>query len=136
MNRLPTCLQQSTTARWKIDKVVCFSDDQSRDTATGTIKYKTKAIISDLAQDGSFDVVYRNLVIGADHDSGQKKSGSEEVIGSTTTGSVSSNYEVKTGWGKEHNLQCTFKDASTLSCLKNKTHAFLLESPQTLAAGK
>lgn len=118
------------------DKVVCFSDDQSRDTATGTIKYKTKAIISNLAQDGSFDVVYRNLVIDTDHDSGQKKSGSEDVIGSTTAGSVSTNYEVKTGWGKEHNLQCTFKDASTLACLKNKTHAFLLESPQALAVGK
>lgn len=118
------------------DKVVCFSDDQSRETATGTIKYKTKAIVSNLAQDGSFEVVYRNLVIDADQNSARKKGSSEELIGSTTNGSVSTNYEVKTGWGKEHSLQCTFKDASTLSCLKNKTHAFLLESPQALAAGK
>jgi TPR repeat protein len=118
------------------DRLVCFSDDQSRSTATGTIKYKTKAIVSNLAQDGSFEIVYRNLVIDADQDSARKKGGSEELIGSTTTGSVSTNYEVKTGWGKEHSLQCTFRDASTLSCLKNKTHAFLLESPQALAAGK
>jgi TPR repeat protein len=118
------------------DKVACFSDDQSRDTATGTIKYKTKAIISNLAQDGSFEVVYRNLVIDADQESTPKKGSAQELIGSTTAGSISANYEVKTGWGKEHNLQCTFKDASTLSCLKNKTHAFLLESPQALAAGK
>ena len=118
------------------DKVVCFSDDQSRNTVTGTIKYKTKAIVSNLAQDGSFEVVYRNLVIDADQNSARKKGSSEELIGSTTKGSVGTNYEVKTGWGKEHSLQCTFKDASTLSCLKNKTHAFLLESPQALAAGK
>jgi hypothetical protein len=45
------------------------------------------------------------------------------------------NYEVKTGWGKEHTLQCKFKSSRTLSCLKNNTHAFLLESTQTLAAG-
>ncbi len=118
------------------DKVVCFSDDQSRDTATGTIKYKTKAIISNIAQDGSFEVVYRNLVIDAAQDSARKKTGTEEVVGSTTAGTVSMNYEVKTGWGKEHNLQCTFKNSSTLSCLKNNTYAFLLESQQALAAGK
>jgi TPR repeat protein len=118
------------------DKLVCFSDDLSRNTASGTIRYKTKAIISNLAQDGSFEIVYRNLVIDTDRDSGQKKTGSEEMIGSTTAGSASTSYEVKTGWGKEHSLQCAFKDASTLSCLKNKTYAFLLQSPQALAAGK
>jgi len=118
------------------DKVVCFSDDQSRSTASGTIKYKTKSIISNLAQDGSFEVVYRNLVIDADQDSVRRNTRPEEVLGSTTTGIANMKYEVKTGWGKEHNLQCTFKNSSTLSCLKNDTYAFLLESPQTLASGK
>jgi len=75
-------------------------------------------------------------VIDADLDLDQKKAGSEEVVGSTTAGPGKMNYDVKTGWGKEHSLQCKFKDSSTLSCLKNNTHAFLLESPQTLAAGK
>jgi len=118
------------------DKVVCFSDDQSRDTAAGTIKYKTRAIVNQLSQDGSFEVVYRNLVIDADQDAAGKKGGSEEVIGGTTTGSGKMNYAVKTGWGKEHSLQCKFQDTSTLSCLKDRTHAFLLQSPQALAAGK
>jgi TPR repeat protein len=125
-----------SNCRVENDKVVCFSDDQSRDTATGTIKYKTKAIISRLAQDGSFEVVYRNLVINADQDPTRKISGSEEVLGSTTAGIASMKYEVKAGWGKEHKLQCAFKDSSTLSCVKNDTYAFLLKSPQTLAAGK
>jgi hypothetical protein len=57
------------------------------------------------------------------------------MIGSTSEGPVKMNYEVRTGWGKEHTLQCKFEDSSTLSCLKNNTHAFLLESTQTLAAG-
>ena len=87
-------------------------------------------------QDGSFEVIYRNLVIDADRDATRKKGSSEEVIGGTTTGSGEMNYTVKTGWGKEHSLQCKFQDSSTLSCLKDRSHAFLLQSPQALAAGK
>jgi len=118
------------------NRLVCFSDDQSRETAAGTIKYKTKAIVNRLTRDGSFEVVYRNLVIDADRDANRKKGSTEEVIGGTTTGPGNMNYAVKTGWGQEHNLQCRFRGTSTLSCLKDKTHAFLLQSPQALAAGK
>ena len=118
------------------DRVVCISDDQSRDTAAGTIKYKTKAIANNLSEDGSFEVVYRNLVIDTAEVSAKKKGSSEEVIGSTKVGTGNINYEVKTGWGKEHKLQCQFKDTSTLSCLKNGTYAFSLKSPQTLVVGK
>jgi hypothetical protein len=117
-------------------RVVCFSDDQSRNTAAGTIKYKTRAIVHGISEDGSFEVFYRNLVIDADQDVAREKAGSEEVLGSITAGSGKMNYAVKTGWGKEHSLQCRFQDTSTLSCLKDKTHAFLLQSPQALAAGK
>ncbi|HYQ72039.1 MAG TPA: tetratricopeptide repeat protein, partial [Gammaproteobacteria bacterium] len=117
-------------------KLVCFSDDQSRETAAGSIKFKTKAIVSDLSQDGIFEIIYRNLVIDADEVSSRKKNSTEEVVGSTTIESASMNYEVKTGWGKEHRLHCHFKDISTLSCLKNGTYAFLLESPQALVVGK
>jgi TPR repeat protein len=117
------------------NKVVCFSNDQSRNTAAGAIKYKTKAIVSDLSTDGSFEIVYRNLVIDTDQTTGRKTGGSDEVIGSTSADPVRMNYEVKTGWGKEHTLQCKFKSSRTLSCLKNNTHAFLLESTQSLTAG-
>ena len=117
------------------NRVVCFSNEQSRNTAAGIIKYKTKAIVSELSQEGTLEVVYRNLVIDADQAASRKTAGSAEVIGSTSAAAVKMNYEVKTGWGKEHKLQCKFKDSHTLSCLKNNTHAFLVESTQTLAVG-
>jgi hypothetical protein len=117
-------------------RVVCFSDDQSRNTAAGTIKYKTRAIVHGISEDGSFEVIYRNLVIDAARDVTREKAGSEEVLGSISAGPEKMNYAVKTGWGNEHSLQCKFQDTSTLSCLKDKTHAFLLQSPQALAAGK
>ena len=117
------------------DKVVCFSNNQTRNTATGTIRYKTKAIVNKLSTDGSFEVVYRNLVIDTDQTNAPKTGGSEEMLGSTSLGPVKMNYEVKTGWGKEHTLECKFEDSRKLSCLKNNTHVFLLESTQTLAAG-
>jgi TPR repeat protein len=117
------------------NKVVCFSNEQASNTAAGTIKYKTKSIVSELSQEGFFEVVYRNLVIDADQAAASKTGASEEVIGSTSAGPAKINYEVQTGWGKEHTLQCEFKNSRTLSCLKDNTHAFLLESTQTLAAG-
>ena len=49
--------------------------------------------------------------------------------------SIESTHKIKTGWGKEHKLECRIKDTTTVSCLKNKTYAFFLTSPQTLAAG-
>ena len=57
----------------------------------------------------------------------------EEDVGSSDN--TSSSYMVKSGWGKSHTLECQMRDGGTLSCLKNKTHTFLLVSPQTLAAG-
>jgi TPR repeat protein len=133
----PVAYLPSAITNCSIDdnKVVCFSNDQSRNTPAGTINYKTKAILSELSTDGSFEVVYRNLVIDADQTTNRKTGGPEEGIGSTSAGPMAMNYAVKTGWGKEHTLQCKFRSSRTLSCLKNSTHAFLVESAQTLAAG-
>jgi hypothetical protein len=119
----------------KDNKVICFSNDQSRNTPAGNIKYKTKAILRELSPDGSFEVVYRNLVLDAVQATNRKTGGIEEVIGGTSAGPMAMNYEVKTGWGKEHTLQCKFNNNRMLSCLKNNTHAFLVESAQTVAAG-
>jgi TPR repeat protein len=124
------------TCREENDQIICFSDGQSRTTASGMINYKTKAIISRLSTEGAFEIVYRNLVIDATKEAAHKKAGSDEVLGSINPDPVKMNYAVKTGWGKEHRLQCQFRDSSTLSCLKNNTHAFLLEGSQTLAAGR
>ena len=114
-------------------KIICYSDDQTRTSAGSTIKFKTKAIINSPWPDGSFNVTYRNLVIdSAQTDVGD--SGKDEGVGSLDD-SIESTHKVKTGWGKEHKLECRIKNITTVSCLKNKTHAFTLTSPQALAAG-
>ena len=115
------------------EKLTCFSDDLKRETMGGFIKFKTKSIISNFTSDGSFDVTYRNLVINTIEVESLDEGDDEEDVGSSDN--TSSSYAVKSGWGKSHTLECQMKDSGTVSCLKNKTHAFLLVSPQTLAAG-
>jgi hypothetical protein len=115
------------------DELTCFSDDLTREVAGGTIKFKTKSIISNFTSDGSFDVTYRNLVINTTEVVSLDEGDDEEDVGSSDN--ASSAYTVKSGWGKPHTLECQMKNSGTVSCLKNKTHAFLLVSPQTLAAG-
>jgi len=127
---LPSAINNCRT---ESGKIICYSNDQTRTTAGSTIKFKTKAIISNLTPDGSFDVTYRNLVIDSEQTE-VADDGQDEAVGSLDE-SIESSHKVKTGWGKEHNLECRIKDAATVSCLKNKTYNIVLTSPQTLAAG-
>ncbi|HUT41344.1 MAG TPA: tetratricopeptide repeat protein [Gammaproteobacteria bacterium] len=112
------------------DRLVCLSDDQTRRTAANLIKYKTKAIIENFTDKGTFEVTYRNLVIDA------SRIESAESADETGDSNDENAYTVKTGWGTPHNLECQFKDHGTLTCVKNKSHSFELISPQNLAAGK
>jgi len=122
-----------TNCQIEDEKLVCYSIEQTRTTAGSTIKYKTKAIISNLTTDGSFDVIYRNLVINSEqHDA--SAGGKEEVVGSLDD-SIESTHKVRTGWGKEHNMECRIMDSATVSCKKNKTHTLVLTTPQTIASG-
>jgi len=113
------------------NRLICLSDDQTRRTATNLIKYKTKAIIENFSSKGTFEVTYRNLVIDSTRIESME-SGDNAVSGN----SEETAYTVKTGWGTPHMLECRFKDSGTLDCLKNKSHSFVLTSPQTLATGK
>jgi hypothetical protein len=117
--------------RIEADRLVCLSDDRTRRTATHQIKYKTKSIISDMSENGTFEVTYRNLVI----DAGplEPAAAGTDAAGGDDEDSV---YTVKTGWGSAHRLECEFKDRGTLTCLKNQSHHLVLRSPQTLAVGK
>jgi len=127
---LPSAINNCQT---EDEKIICHSNEQTRTTPGSTIKFKTKAIISNFTPDGSFDVTYRNLVIESElHAAGT--SSKDEVVGSLVD-SIKSTHQVSTGWGKEHNLECQLKDNSTVSCLKNKTHTLVLTSPQTVASG-
>ncbi len=126
-----------SNCRTENEKVSCFSDDQTRNSGQGLIKYKTKAIISNFSSDGSFDVTYRNLVVSAAQVVATENDGASEVeevggLGDEQTQS----YQVKTGWSTPHTLKCKMKNHGTVSCVKNNTHTIVLTSPTAITAGK
>ena len=118
--------------RTETDKIICFSDDQVRKSGTNTIKFKTKAIISQFTDAGNFNISYRNLVINAVEN--------EQAIGDAVSAfdeaAEEKGYAVKTGWGKEHRLECLLSDSTAVKCTKNKTHAMLITNQQQLADRK
>ena len=119
--------------RTESNKIACYSDNQTRKTSDTTIKFKTKSIMRNFSSDGSFNVTYRNLVTDATKIATAEDTEEADEIGGED---VSTNaYTVKTGWGKEHLLECQMMDSGTVSCQKDKTHSFLLVSPQTVASG-
>ena len=132
---LPSAINNCRTEE---NNIVCYSDSQTRKSGNSIIKFKTKSVMKGFSEDGSFKVTYRNLVVDSGAiDSGNSSNSSkdDEEVGSDDAGAGSS-YKVKAGWGKEHALECRLKDSGTVSCLKNKTHTFVLVSPHTLASGK
>lgn len=120
-----------SNCRIENDRLVCLSDDQTRRTGANLIKYKTKALIENFNDKGTFEVTYRNLVIDASRvesvDAGEATPGND---------SGQAAYTVKTGWGTPHVLECRFKNSGTLNCVKNKSYHFELTSPRALTAGK
>lgn len=126
---LPSSINNCRTEK---SNIVCYSDNQTRESGSNKVSFKTKSIMQDFSRDGSFTVTYRNLVINSTPIAGTEVSEDDGEVGDDDD-SASSAYQVKTGWGKEHTLECQLKDTGTVSCLKNKTHTFLLVSPHTLA---
>lgn len=122
---LPSAINNCRT---EDNRIVCYSEDQTSKSGNNVVRFKTKAIIENFSNDGSFSVTYRNLVIEANPATGTDVA--------ATDGNSAQAPQVKTGWGSPHTLECSFKNGETLSCLKNNTHAFLLTSPRTLAVGK
>ena len=114
-------------------KIACYSDNQTRKTADSTIKFKTKSIMRNFSNDGSFSVTYRNLVIESSKIDAVEDTEEADEIGGEDVNTAA--YTIKTGWGREHFLECQIKDSGTVSCQKDKTHSFLLDSPQTVATG-
>ena len=126
---LPSSINNCRTEE---SNIVCYSDNQTRESGSNKVSFKTKSIMQDFSSDGSFTVIYRNLVINSTPIAGTEVSEDDSEVGDDDD-SASSAYQVKTGWGKEHTLECQLKDTGTVSCLKNKTHTFLLVSPHTMA---
>jgi TPR repeat protein len=127
---LPSAINNCRT---ESDKISCYSDDQTQQTADNIIKFKTKSIMRNFTSDGSFDVTYRNLVIDSKKVSDIEGSKVVNEIGNENTYSVS--YTVNKGWGIEHTLECKMIENGKVSCLKNKTYSFMLDSPRIVAAG-
>jgi hypothetical protein len=127
---LPSVINNCRTENGKIS---CYSDKQTRNTAVSTVKFKTKSIMRNFSNNGSFEVIYRNLIIDATMKTGAVNPDYSDEIGDDDIDAVA--YTVKTGWGKEHLLECRMIEDSKVSCLKNKTYTFILESPQRVAAG-
>jgi TPR repeat protein len=129
---LPSAINNCRTEK---SNIACYSDSQTRKSGNSIIKFNTKSIIKGFSKDGTFKVTYRNLVVDSgaiDHIDSSKD---DEEVGSEDD-NAGSTYKVKAGWGKKHSLECQLKDSGTVSCLKNKTHAFILVSPHTLVSGK
>lgn len=126
---LPSAINNCRTEE---NGIVCYSDSQSRVSGNNTIKFKTKSIMKNFSKDGSFNVSYRNLVIDSTPAASTEIRNNDVEVGSVDDSEASA-YKVKTGWGKEHTLECQLKDTGTMSCLKDKTHSFLLVSPHTVA---
>ena len=127
---LPSAINNCRTQK---DKIACYSDDQTRETPDSTVKFKTKSIMRNFSGDGSFDITYRNLVIDSTRVTKLEENKQLNEIGSVNTDSVA--YTVKTGWGKEHLLECRMIESNKVSCLKDKTHEFILVNPHTVASG-
>jgi TPR repeat protein len=126
---LPSTINNCRTEE---SNIVCYSDNQTRESGNNRISFKTKSIMRNFSKDGTFNVTYRNLVIDSTTTADTKVSEDDDEVGDDDD-NASSAYQVKTGWGKEHTLKCQLKDSGTVSCLKNKTYAFLLLSPHTMA---
>ncbi len=127
---LPSAINNCRTEKGKI---ACYSDKQTRESASGTIKFKTKSIMRDFSRDGAFQVSYRNLVIDASSNTDKQASGDSNEIGSVDDSAES--FTVQTGWGIEHVLECQMLEVSKVKCVKNNTLSFVLVSPQTVASG-
>jgi hypothetical protein len=126
---LPSSINNCRTEQ---NRIVCFSDDQLRESGNNTVKFKTKAIISHFSAAGAFNVTYRNLVISAV----SKQPASAGEVAAFDEVQEEKGYTVRTGWGKEHTLECLMSDSHTVNCTKNKIQALALVNKQQVAGSR
>jgi TPR repeat protein len=127
---LPSAINKCRTEE---SNIICYSDSQKRESGSNTVEFKTKSIMQNFSKDGTFKITYRNLVINSTPIAGTEISEEDDGEVGDDDDSAGSAYQVKTGWGKEHALECQLKSTRSVSCLKNKSHAILLVSKRTVA---
>jgi len=121
-----------TNCRTEQNRIICFSDDQLRESGNKTVKFKTKAIISHFSAAGTFTVTYRNLVISAV----SKQPVSTGDVAAFDEVQEEKGYAIRTGWGKEHTLECLMSDSHAVNCTKNKVQALALVNKQQVAGSR
>ncbi len=114
-------------------RISCFSDDQTRNSGGNDVKFKTKSIISNFGSDGTFQVVYRNLVVNTTQSGKNIRQETEAAYGDEGTGST---HTVITGWGIEHSVECKMHDSNSLTCVKDKSRTVRITSQQNIARGR
>lgn len=130
VNYLPSAINN---CRSEDNRITCFSDDQSRSSGGNDVKFKTKSIISDFASDGTFKVLYRNLVVNTTQTGSGPEQEPEAAYGDEGSGS---SHTVNTGWGIEHSVECKMHVSNSLTCVKDKSRTVVISSQQNLAHGK
>ncbi len=95
-------------------RLVCYSHKIRESSVGRTIKYRVKSIITPGETEYSFHVIYRNLVLDVVLQEQEETLayGDEQAQG----------FKVKTGWSKQHKVECKFDSASNISCLKDGVH--------------
>ncbi|MEJ2137006.1 MAG: tetratricopeptide repeat protein [Desulfofustis sp.] len=114
-------------------RITCFSDDQTRSSGGNDVKFKTKSVISDFASDGTFKVLYRNLVVNTRQTGGSSQQEPEAAYGDERS---AASHTVNTGWGIEHSVECKMHDSNSLTCVKDNSRTVRISSQQSLVRGK
>ena len=75
---LPSSINNCRTEE---SNIVCYSDNQTRESGSNKVSFKTKSIMQDFSKDGSFTVIYRNLVINSTPIAGTEVSEDDGEVG-------------------------------------------------------
>lgn len=115
---LPSKLTQCDEEKGSL---VCLSKMLTREQGVQTIRYRVKSFIK--SENDMFVIVYRNLVLDVEV---SQEARDQEVMG--YDGEVEQGFKVKTGWTREHSVNCKQSSRKQLECVKDKKHKMLLVS--------
>lgn len=107
---------QVTKCEMESDQLVCLSSTLRRNSGRKIVEYRVKSIISS-DQDGSLDIVYRNLVLDV---LTEEDDTDDQPLG--YDGQIEQGFHVQTGWTKEHKVACKAKSGALLECVKDSAH--------------
>ena len=97
-------------------ELVCFSEVLNRTSGTQSVQYRVKSVITSASD--KVTVSYRNLVIDVEN--------TQEIdyqpIGYDDAVEAGRGFSIRTGWTKQHTVECKQPGGKTMECTKNRTH--------------